>query len=287
MRLSLSTHLFVYNPLGAQALQAMAESPLSSLEVWLASPHLPWRDQAAMGAFRADLAAHGLSASSVHLPLYPSVPELLEQNIRWSLIDPDPVKRQAALEGTADGLRAAGVLGAGQAVLHMGWPADQWDAESHRLARQSMEQLLPIAAENQVVIALENLTSAGTSVEALMTLLDQVQAGQWGGICLDVGHANLEGDVVEILRRSAPRLSHLHLHDNDGTGDQHRPPGDGNLDWPAIYQVLEELEFHGHGAIEIRDYSKGETLASELLHQSLQAASQAMPNLPLYPLTTA
>ncbi len=287
MRLSLSTHLFVYNPLGAQALQAMAASPLSSLEVWLASPHLPWRDPVAMADFRQDLVAHGLSASSVHLPLYPSVPDLLERNIRWSLIDPDPVKRKEAFEGTADGLRAAAVLGAGQAVLHMGWPADQWDAQSHRLARQSMEQLLPIAAENQVVIALENLTSAGTSVEALMTLLDDVQAGQWGGICLDVGHANLEGDVVEILRRSEPRLSHLHLHDNDGSGDHHRPPGEGSLDWPAIYQAIEELHFNGHGAVEIRDYSKGETPANELLHQSLQRSSQALPNLPLYPLTTA
>lgn len=287
MRLSLSTHLFVYNPLGARALQAMASCPLSSLEVWLASPHLPWREKAAMQDFRRDLQAHGLSASSVHLPLYPSVPDLLERNIRWSLTDPDPIARREALDGTADGLRAAGVLGAGQAVLHMGWPSDQWTAETHKLARASMEELLPIAADCGVVIALENLTSAGTSVAAILQLLDDVQAGPWGGICLDVGHANLEGDVIDIIRQSAPRLSHLHLHDNDGSGDQHRPPGHGNLDWPAIYQVLEELNFDGHGAVEIRDYSKGETPADQLLHQSLQAASEVMPDLPLYPLAMA
>ncbi len=287
MRLSLSTHLFVYNPLGQSALQAMAECPLSSLEVWLAKPHLPWRDGEAMRDFRGRLGAHGLSASSVHLPLYPSVPDLLERNIRWSLTDPDPVARREAIDGTADGLRAASILGAGQAVLHMGWPSDEWTDQTFALARASMEELLPIAAECEVVIALENLTSAGTSVDAILQLLDDVQAGPWGGICLDVGHANLEGDVVDIIRRSAPRLTHMHLHDNDGGGDQHRAPGDGNLDWPAIYQCLEDIDFDGYGAIEIRDYSKGETPAGELLHQSLQASSRVMPDLPLYPLATA
>lgn len=287
MRLSLSTHLFVYNPLGSQALQAMADCPLSSLEVWLAKPHLPWRSASGMRQFRTDMEAHGLTASSVHLPLYPSVEDLLERNIRWSLTDPDPVKRKEALDGTADGIRAAQIIGAGQAVLHMGWPSDEWTAETFKLARQSMEQLLPVAEECGVVIALENLTSAGTSVEAILKLLDDVDAGQWGGICLDVGHANLEGDVVEIIRQSAPRISHMHLHDNDGGGDQHRPPGHGSLNWPAIYQVLDEIGFDGFGAIEIRDYSKGETAADELLHQSLQAASEVMPDLPLYPLATA
>ncbi|MBC8404075.1 MAG: sugar phosphate isomerase/epimerase [Planctomycetes bacterium] len=287
MRLSLSTHLFVYNKLGVNALQAMAACPLDSLEIWLARPHLEWRDAEAMAAFRAQLQEFGLSASSVHLPLYPSVPELLEQNIRWSVIDPDPEQRRAAMEGTVDGIRAANILGAKQAVFHLGWPADVWTDETFDLARSSMRELLQVAADCGVTLAIENLTSAGTSVAEILQLLDDVDDFGSGGICLDVGHANLEGDVIEIIRHAAPRMTHMHLHDNDGTGDQHRAPGDGNLDWTAIHQVLSDLNFDGYGAVEIRDYSKGETEAELLLHQSLHAASRKLPDLPQYTLLNA
>ena len=52
------------------------------------------------------------------------------------------------------------------------------------------------------------------------------------GYLIDVGHANINGwDVPTLIRRVAPRLYGLHIHDNNGNSDQHLPIGDGTMEW--------------------------------------------------------
>ena len=40
------------------------------------------------------------------------------------------------------------------------------------------------------------------------------------------------------LKKYASRLISVHLHDNDGTGDQHQPPGYGTLNWQDLAEIL-------------------------------------------------
>ena len=52
------------------------------------------------------------------------------------------------------------------------------------------------------------------------------------GLCLDVGHANSQASEVpweEWLDACAPRLAHVHLHNNHGGWDLHNPLDDGTL----------------------------------------------------------
>lgn len=45
---------------------------------------------------------------------------------------------------------------------------------------------------------------------------------------LDTGHAHLfSGDVPPWVEALGPRLGYVHVHDNDGRWDLHRPPGEG------------------------------------------------------------
>ena len=69
----------VHGRMDAAALAAVRQSGYGTVEVWLAEPHVPWREPGACAAFGARLADHGLRAGSVHLPFYPSVPLLLEE----------------------------------------------------------------------------------------------------------------------------------------------------------------------------------------------------------------
>jgi len=264
VRLTLSTHLFVHGELDGAALEAVRLAGHDTLEVWLAEPHVPWRDPARCERFGAALAGAGLRAASVHLPFYPSVPELKEQGRKWSLLHPDPSERRAALDGAADGLRAAGLLGAGSAVLHLGWQKDAWDERSHAFAREAVSQLLPVAQAAGVRLLLENIISSGTRVRALLDLLAEVDPAGAAGICLDLGHAHVEGDVVEELRAALPRLAHLHVHDNDGTEDAHLAPGRGTIPWPRVIALLRESGYSGLGALELRDASRGQTAAPAL-----------------------
>jgi len=269
MEFTLSTHLLVYEQLGATALEALASSGYPKLELWLAEPHVPWRDASALSAFSARLGDYGLAAASVHLPFYPSVPELLEQNTRWSLIDHSAAARKSALAASADGLFAAAALGADCGVLHLGWQNDTWDRACEEWAREAVAALVPVAREAGVKLLLENIISSGTRVSKLIELLDEIDPLGHVGLCVDLGHAHVEGNVVEELQAALPRLDHLHVHDNDGNTDSHLAPGKGTIPWRDVLAELQGADYQGYAALELRDYSRGCAGCSETLQQSL------------------
>ena len=68
--------------------------------------------------------------------------------------------------------------------------------------------------------------------------------GERVGRCLDVGHwySFSEGHRLSNLDKwldaFAPLLSHLHLHDNDGSFDQHKGLGQGDIPWEAFFEGL-------------------------------------------------
>jgi len=73
-------------------------------------------------------------------------------------------------------------------------------------------------------------------------------------MCYDSGHGNTiksNGTGKEMLRRFGHRLMALHLHDNDGSGDQHRLPFDGNVDWPSLMRQIEALGYKGPTTLEM------------------------------------
>lgn len=274
MELTLSTHLLVYDALGVTALEALSRSGYAKLEVWLAEPHVPWRDAEALAAFRARLDDFGLSAGSVHLPFYPSVPALIEDNARWSLIDPSAAARADALQASIDGLHAAAALGADCGVLHLGWQKDAWTDHSHGWAREAVAQLIPAAQAAGVHLLLENIISEGTRVQKLVHLLDELDPEGSVGLCVDLGHAHVEGQVVEELQAALPRLRHLHVHDNDGCSDAHLAPGQGTIPWQEVIHTLQGAGYNGLAALEMRDYSRGSEDCATTLHRSLEQVEQ-------------
>lgn len=63
-------------------------------------------------------------------------------------------------------------------------------------------------------------------------------------LCFDVGHANAAHSSVPLAdwaRIFAPALAHVHLHDNDGSHDWHRPLGEGTIDFGTLLPLLSSL----------------------------------------------
>lgn len=279
MQLSLSSHLLVYGLCAPEELAAARAAGIEQVELWLAEPHLPWRQPSACEALRGRLADLGLRAGSVHLPFYPSVPALLEHGEKWSLIDPDPVRRAESLAGTRAGMIAAAALGADHAVLHLGWQRDTWGENEQGWAREAVHNLLDDPPAEGVCLCLENIISSGTRVGALIALLDEVDPDGHAGICLDLGHAHVDGGVLTELEAAAPRLRHLHLHDNDGQQDRHLAPGLGSIPWPEVLARLQACGFQGAGALEVRDFSRGARPAAEVLTETLTASAAIFPQI--------
>jgi sugar phosphate isomerase/epimerase len=57
---------------------------------------------------------------------------------------------------------------------------------------------------------------------------------------MDIGHQHLLSDLdaPEWVRRMDHRLFHIHLHDNDRSGDKHWSIGRGTIDFESFYAAI-------------------------------------------------
>jgi L-ribulose-5-phosphate 3-epimerase len=94
------------------------------------------------------------------------------------------------------------------------------------------------------------------------------------GLCLDVGHTVVTGEIAvdEQIRQLAPRLVHVHLDDCRRGVHEHLLFGSGDLDLPAALRALLEAGYDGMAAVELsRDSHRGAWAAEESLRRILSA----------------
>lgn len=53
-------------------------------------------------------------------------------------------------------------------------------------------------------------------------------------------------------KEAGPLLAHLHLQDNDGLLDRHWSPGQGGVNWRALFAALQTLPSHPRLILEVR-----------------------------------
>ncbi len=110
---------------------------------------------------------------------------------------------------------------------------------------QSIEQLYAKAEELGVNIALENLPAKYwflmNTPEEFMRLYRETKLPV--GITMDLGHANLEGQVEPFFDKLADRIIHIHASNNNGAEDEHNGVEDGNIDYAWFAQTLKKIGY--------------------------------------------
>ncbi len=150
----------------------------------------------------------------------------------------DAVDRRLAMT-----LDVAVKLNASRVVLHSGYNLlnDVFDLQDSWLKRNIAfwRQEIGRWASAGIEIVLEN--DVQKTPDLLIHLVDEV-AHPSLGLCLDIGHQHLvsELDAPEWVRRMGRRLRHIHLHDNDRTGDRHWPIGRGTIEFEAFYAAIRQ-----------------------------------------------
>jgi sugar phosphate isomerase/epimerase len=140
--------------------------------------------------------------------------------------------------------------------IHSYFPPEHWP-QMKKMERDIYEELSDFASPRGIRIVAENLIKTNVhfedtwTLDGVLTLHDEWR-GELKGICLDTGHANQAGlDVAAAVRRIGPRLKHMHMQDNHGGPiDEHLPIGEGLIDWPAVFEALEEIDYQGYGVFE-------------------------------------
>ncbi len=169
-----------------------------------------------------------------------------------ALGDPNPAVRDASIQEVNRAIALATLVGARLITVH---PAPCFDSERgtqterERLQRQALIALCNRANAQGVVIALENMQSPNVyapgfvNMNSHFALLEEIPAL---GITFDVGHANMAGvSLRDTVLRLAQRLRLVHIHDNDGSSDQHLPVGRGTIDWRSFTQALVQIRYTG------------------------------------------
>ena len=99
-------------------------------------------------------------------------------------------------------------------------------------------------------MAFENLRKA-EYLEFTLTNVNSPRAG----FCYDSGHHNCRTPDEDLLEKYGSRLMALHLHDNDGSGDWHLLPFDGNIDWAKTMRNIAAAGYTG--AVSLEASNKG------------------------------
>jgi len=172
----------------------------------------------------------------------------------WNLGSINEASRQASVDQVKQTIDDAATAGAGAVVVHGGSVPHRYPewvrSAAHENALQSLAECAQYAQLIGVPICLENQPKSRskrrytTTPDDLAEVLDEVDVvPKYFGVTLDVGHAKVNGyDWEAFVDRFGDRIRVCHLHDNDGTADQHEPLVDHESiveHVPADYFVFE------------------------------------------------
>lgn len=161
----------------------------------------------------------------------------------------DPLVREVTRRRYLQAAALAKRYGAEKMVVHSGFIPlvyyPEWFApQSAAFWREFLNDV------DGLTLCVENVME--TSPDALRQIAEQVNDPRLR-ICFDVGHAFCQsGDLAPWLDALAPYLSHVHLHNNHGTFDEHLGLPDGTLDMAAVIRQLEALAPQATYTLEVR-----------------------------------
>jgi hydroxypyruvate isomerase len=238
-----------------QAITRVAEAGYDGIELSLHPSHLlPGRDAGeAARRIRRQIAASGLEASSLatggDLLLGP-------ERFEPSLISAEPEGRERRLRflfAAIDLAREIGVpvMSFASGIRKEAVPA----AEAGDHLRRGVDALVERCGDG-LVLALEPepgfLVETNAQASALLAEVDSPRLR----LNQDVGHSKVtDDDYLDAIRQALPWTRHIHVEDIQGRVHRHEIPGDGDLDFPALFALLERGGYRHHLSVELYNHA--------------------------------
>lgn len=176
----------------------------------------------------------------------------------------DPLVRAVVQKRFLQALSIAERLGATQMVIHS--PFTTWDfnnldafpgAEA-RLVDRVAECLAPVIVRARDIgceLVIENIEDKDPSARVRLA----AALGEPVRVSLDTGHAHYAhvstgAPPVDVyVHKAGSALAHIHLQDMDGYADRHWHPGEGSVNWPAIFRAIAALPQSPRLLLEVKD----------------------------------
>jgi sugar phosphate isomerase/epimerase len=194
-----------------------------------------------------------------------------------SIITANDEHREFRIEYTKRALDLAADTGSPAACVATGRPLPgHLPEEAYENLLDSLDEILDHAEEVGVDLGIE--FEPELLVENTDEVLDLIEAVDRDslGVNLDTGHAAVYGDdPAEAVRRCAGHITGVHLEDIVGGvrgKHYHRIPGEGDIDFRAIFDALDDVGYDGFATLELYTYP----------HEPDRAAREAYEELSQY-----
>lgn len=175
---------------------------------------------------------------------------------RYPLSDPDPAVVNRCVEGIKTSLRNAHELGADTVLLVPAVvTASVRYIEAYQRSQERIRELLPLAEELQVVLAIENVGNRFLlSPLEFARYIDEFDS-PWVKAYFDVGNVTSIGFPQDWIRTLGSRLVKVHIKKFE-PGVEHPTfdPSDRRtqgIDWPGVRRALAEVGYEGWVTAEV------------------------------------
>ncbi len=271
-----STRLYLDERLSRDHLLAVASAGFEAVSLFATRTHFDYHNLACVADLQQWLAEAGLELHGIHAPVAESF-----VGGRWgpplSLASIDDDARGHAVSEAIKSAQIARRIPTAVLVVHIGLPRSQQPSpaeNSREAARRSIDELQRQASLLGVRVALEVLPNELSRVASIVHFVEEELDGSDAGICLDFGHAHMDGDLLDAIETVSGHLIAADVHDNGGRTDDHLVPFEGTIDWPGALTAVQKIGYDGTLIFEV--VSRGST--KETLVRA-QRARQRMERL--------
>ena len=242
MIFSVSTYLYRERRLLREHFTEIAAYGFGGVELFAQRFHVDYHNVAVVADVQQWLTSAGLQLTSVHAPV-----------MDISLASANAAERDAAVAEAERALHIGRRIPFTTFVIHLGRArTDAVRGGTNRdAARRSIELLAKAADPLGIRIAVEVIPNDLSRAASLTHLLDDGVDAANVGICLDTGHARLEGDVAEAIETASGHLLAVDLHDTRGRSDDHLVPFDGAIDWALTLTAIRKVGYDGPMTFEL------------------------------------
>lgn len=234
------------------------------IEVCSSPDHLDYHDIDAVKGACKRIRQLDMEAYSFHAPFSSEI----------DITDLDDGKREAAKQDLLQAAQAAAALQVRYFVLHPGPERGDFPKDERIFRRRNavrvLDQVAQRCRELGIGLALENMLPhlfAG-AISDLLWILGALEAAGVG-ICLDTGHAHLAGELPAVVNKLSGHLWLVHVNDNSGRGDDHKAPGQGDIDWEDLARHLCQAPFAGGMIMELAGRDDREAVLAAARHGRL------------------
>ena len=244
MQRILSTYLFVSKKLTRELLTLVRGAGFDAVEIFGTRSHFDYATKEEVRAIRQALADNQLQLNSLHAPTSRDLSVNREGGLPLSVTEIERVRRIEAMDELKRVIDVAEELPFARLILHMGGSRETADPRKRDAAFSTLEHLTLHAHHAGVTICIENTTSEMGEPAYLRSFVDETRLTGLR-VNFDIGHAHLaNGPVPDRISTSLAPVRELiasaHVHDNHGEKDEHLPPFDGTIDWPAALKLLHD-----------------------------------------------